>query len=231
MVFGGIQKNSFIDFPGKTCCVLFLSGCNFQCPYCHNPGLVRADPAAPPLAEEGVYDFLEKRRGLLDGVVVSGGEPTLNKDLEGLCERLKNLGYPVKLDTNGSRPNRLRQLIQKGLVDYIAMDVKTDPAHYHGLGGETLNPDLILASIRIILESGIPHEFRTTCIRGLITAEAVEEISRQISGADLYALQQFRPTDALRPDYFSGADLSFSQEDLLYFKSLAEPKVRKCIVR
>ncbi|MBW1769313.1 MAG: anaerobic ribonucleoside-triphosphate reductase activating protein, partial [Deltaproteobacteria bacterium] len=131
MLFGGLQKSSLIDYPGKLSCVLFLSGCNFDCPYCHNPGLVKgrfSDHAQ--FEEKTVYDFLEKRRGFLDGVVVSGGEPTLQKDLVSLCEKLKEMGYPVKLDTNGSRPQVLRSLIDEGLVDYIAMDIKTDLLRY-----------------------------------------------------------------------------------------------------
>ena len=134
MVFGGLQKNSLIDYPGKVSCVLFLSGCNFDCPYCHNPDLAKDSSLCPVLLDEkAVFDFLQRRKGFLDGVVISGGEPTLQKDLLVLCKKIKELGYLIKLDTNGSRPQVIKRLIDEGLVDYIAMDIKTDPFHYSPL--------------------------------------------------------------------------------------------------
>ena len=134
MRLAGLQKNSLIDYPGKASCVLFLFGCNFDCPYCHNPDLVRGGLSChASLDEKTVYEFLERRKGLLDGVVISGGEPTLDKDLVFLCEKIKQIGYPLKLDTNGSQPQVIKRLIQEGLIDYIAMDIKTDPLHYSPL--------------------------------------------------------------------------------------------------
>ncbi|MBW1821111.1 MAG: anaerobic ribonucleoside-triphosphate reductase activating protein, partial [Deltaproteobacteria bacterium] len=154
MVFGGLQKNSFIDYPGKISCVLFTSGCNFDCPYCHNPELVNGCAKYSPFStENGVYDFLYSRKAFLDGVVISGGEPTLQKDLVSICEKVKNMGYPVKLDTNGSRPLVIKQLLDNGLVDYIAMDIKTDPFNYSPLIKKDFKPDSIISSIRIIMES------------------------------------------------------------------------------
>jgi pyruvate formate lyase activating enzyme len=132
MVLGGLQKSSLIDYPGKISCVLFLSGCNFACPYCHNPDLAMGCVAAN-ISEDSIYDFLERRREFLDGVVISGGEPTIQKDLIQLCRKIKQMGYPVKLDTNGSRPRVVQILIEEGLVDYIAMDIKTDTARYSSL--------------------------------------------------------------------------------------------------
>lgn len=127
-MIGGWQKNTIIDYPGKVSCVLFLSGCNFSCPYCHNPNLVKVDGLPSCfLDEQTVLNFLEKRRGFLGGVVISGGEPTLQRDLFVLCKRIKQIGYPVKLDTNGSRPEVLKRLLKEGLVDYIAMDIKNRP--------------------------------------------------------------------------------------------------------
>ena len=150
MNFGGIQKNSFIDYPGKLSCVIFLSGCNFNCPYCHNPSLVKGSAECPAsLRGDGLYGFLESRRDFLDGVVISGGEPTLQKNLVKLCETIKGLGYSVKLDTNGSRPGDLKHLIDSGLVDYIAMDIKTDPENYNPLIGENCDPTDLLSSINI----------------------------------------------------------------------------------
>ena len=131
MRFGGLQKYSLIDFPGKVSCVLFLSGCNFDCPYCHNPDLVRGEQLCSSSKDEAeIYAFLERRKGLLDGVVISGGEPTLVEDLAPLCEKIKGMGYPVKMDTNGSRPKVIKRLTDESLVDYIAMDIKTAPSRY-----------------------------------------------------------------------------------------------------
>ena len=132
MIIGGWQKNSFIDYPEKISCVLFVSGCNFDCPYCFNPDLVRNNPKNI-LDLTRIYDFLENRKGLLDGVVISGGEPTLHNELFLLCKNIHQMGYPIKLDTNGSRPQVIKKLIDAGMIDYIAMDIKTDPFNYSPL--------------------------------------------------------------------------------------------------
>ena len=134
MIFGGLQKQTLIDFPGKISCVLFTSGCNFRCPYCHNPDLVRGqNKQSVALSEERIYNFLEKRRGFLDGVVISGGEPTLHNDLSSICQNIKEMGYPIKLDTNGSRPEILTQLIHDGHIDFIAMILKQTRRPIHAI--------------------------------------------------------------------------------------------------
>jgi len=131
MIIGGLHKNSLIDYPGKISCVIFLSGCNFDCPYCHNPELAKGRSLSTGyLSEDLIFDFLGSRKGFLDGVVVSGGEPTLQKGLISFCEKIRLMDYPVKLDTNGSRPEVIKKLIDEDLVNYIAMDIKTDPSHY-----------------------------------------------------------------------------------------------------
>ncbi len=234
MVIGGVQKNSFIDFPGKISAVLFLAGCNFRCPYCHNPELINVQSECPVFANERwVLEFLKKRRGLLDGVVISGGEPTIHPDLLDLCNSLKKMGYPVKVDTNGSCPQVIQRLISKELVDYIAMDIKTDPAHYPSLTTGGFDPDTILKSIRIIMNSGIDYEFRTTCIRPLVSENIVENIAHRIEGSKLYALQRFRGEKVLRPDVFSSQSTppGMSASELASLQSIAEPWVQTCIVR
>jgi pyruvate formate lyase activating enzyme len=232
MVFGGLQKNSLIDYPGKLCCVLFTSGCNFDCPYCHNPELAKGHIQQPlSLKEKNIYDFLALRKGFLDGVVISGGEPTLHKDISSICRNIHEMGYPIKLDTNGSRPKILKQLIDEGCVDYVAMDIKTDPFAYCPLIAKDCKPESILTSIKIIMESNIPHEFRTTCIEPLVNSGIIERISKLIQGAHLYALQQFHGEKVLHPEFFKDRDSHISSHDLMHFQSIASHWVRSCIVR
>ena len=230
MVFGGMQKNSFIDYPGKISCVLFCQGCNFRCPYCHNPGLIHREKSRET-DEKEVYDFLLSHREFLDGVVISGGEPTLHNDLADLCTKVKEMDYPVKLDTNGSRPKVIASLIEKGKVDYLAMDIKTDPAFYSDLLRENCDQKSILSSIRIIRESGLPHEFRTTCARPFVSEEIITLISHLIQGADLYAIQQVHGNGILEPEFFKEKDSVFTDEDLQHFREIAAPLVHECIVR
>ena len=232
MIFGGMQKNSFIDYPGRISCVLFVSGCNFDCPYCHNPGLVEGGPmASPSIDGETVFEFLERRRKFLDGVVITGGEPTLQKDIICLCEKIKGMGYPVKLDTNGSRPKTVKELVDEGLVDYIAMDIKTDPLHYPPSIQKNFDPDSILSSIQIIMNSGLPYEFRTTCVKPILDADDVENIAKTIEGSMLYALQRFNNSNVLHPEFFQERNATYDDDELMTLKSIAEPWVEKCIVR
>ena len=232
MIFGGIQKTSLIDFPGKVSCVLFTPGCNFTCPYCHNPALAnnRTDLFSP-MAEEPVIDFLKSRRGLLEGVVITGGEPTLHKRLGSFCEKVKELGYPIKLDTNGSRPDDLDNLLAGTLVDYVAMDIKTDP---HGYAPDIHPEDQsknLISCIDSILSSGLPHEFRTTCLAPFVDADMVARIATYIEGADLYALQPFKNGAVLDPDFIEKNSTACSEKDLMEFQAIAAPFVKRCIVR
>ncbi|MGE5256075.1 MAG: anaerobic ribonucleoside-triphosphate reductase activating protein [Hyphomicrobiales bacterium] len=232
MYIGGIQKHSFIDYPGKVSCVVFLAGCNFDCPYCHNPQLT-GEPGSRPerVALGDVLRFLEERRGFLDGVVISGGEPTLHPDLPDLCLQVKSLGYPVKLDTNGSRPHMLGRLIRARLVDYLAMDIKTDPQRYEGCITSGLDCSALLASLQLIMESGLDYEFRTTCVKPLVTPGAIEGIARLIQGCRRYALQPFRENVILHPEFFNGNDPACSFEEMSQLKRIAEPWVQTCMVR
>jgi pyruvate formate lyase activating enzyme len=231
MIIGGWQKNSFIDYPGKISCVLFFSGCNFECPYCYNPDLAKGKPSVV-LEKHNVYEFLAQRKGFLDGVVLSGGEPTLNKGLFPLCEAIKKMGYPIKLDTNGSRPQMIQGLLDKGLVDYVAMDIKTDPLNYSPLIQKDCNSELILASIQIIMQSATAYEFRTTCVKPLVNAGVIASIGRCIEGAAVYALQQFLNVSVLlHPEFFENHDRKFDDDELMHLKTVAEPFVKTCIVR
>ena len=232
MIIGGLHKSSLIDYPKKISCVIFLSGCNFDCPYCHNPELAKGrSQGSVFLSEDLIYDFLESRKGFLDGVVISGGEPTLQKGLISFCEKIRLIGYPVKLDTNGSRPEVIKELIDKDLISYIAMDIKTDLLHYFSLIKDDCSPDNILSSIRIIMESEIDYEFRTTCIKSLVDEKIIESISHLINGSKLYALQRFSKTEVLHPEFFKNNFNIFQDDELMQLKSVASRWVNKCIVR
>lgn len=233
MIIGGLQKNSFIDYPGMISCVLFLRGCNFRCPYCHNPDLVR-EPFTDdhPVEDIKVFEMLENRRGLLDGVVITGGEPTLQKGLLSLCHKVKTLGYPIKLDTNGSRPDVLEDLLRHDVLDYVAMDVKTDPSHYEALTRAPLDPTLLFESIRLIMSSGLPYEFRTTCVRPFVDEGIMATIGKSIEGAMRYALQTFRRAERLLdPGFSSKHEAGFTLEEMERLRAVAAPWVKECLLR
>ena len=232
MYIGGLQKSSLIDYPGKVSCVLFLSGCNFDCPYCHNPELARGCPArGDGVREPEIFKFLEKRKGLLDGVVISGGEPTLQEGIFALCKRIREMGYPVKLDTNGSRPGVIRRLLGEGLIDYIAMDIKTEPEKYPAFIEQGFNPRRLLESIRAIMSSGVAYEFRTTCVKPLVDGQVVEHIARLIRGAMRYALQAFHEREILHPEFFAGRSPLLERAEMMHLRSIAAPMVKECVVR
>jgi len=227
---GGMQKVSMIDYPGRLSAVIFLNGCNFHCPYCHNPELA-SGAAMELIAEEEVLSYLGARRDFLDGIVISGGEPTLQPALPDFCRRLKACGYAVKLDTNGSFPKMLQALIRDGLIDFIAMDVKTDPDHY-APALCALDPAAdIKASIELIMRSGLPHEFRTTCFRPLVSARTMERIATFIKGAKAYAIQKFYAKKTLDPDAGSKRDHFFDDNELWHLKAIADPMIEYCFVR
>ncbi|MCU0593944.1 MAG: anaerobic ribonucleoside-triphosphate reductase activating protein [Desulfobacterota bacterium] len=208
----------------------FVSGCNFRCPYCHNPDLVN-HPGQVSMDEDGFLAFIRERQGFLDGVVVSGGEPTLQNDLPVFLSRIKREGFAVKLDTNGSHPGMIQELLAKRLVDYIAMDVKTEPSLYPLYMQSELDPESIRSSIRLIMASGLSYEFRTTCVRAIVSEETVESIGRLIQGCFLYVLQQFSPARVLQPGFFENESGQYDQEEMVRLKSIAEPWVQRCIVR
>ncbi|HEY9594876.1 MAG TPA: anaerobic ribonucleoside-triphosphate reductase activating protein [Spirochaetia bacterium] len=205
MVIAGFQKISLSDYPGKISAILFTQGCNFRCRYCHNPELVDQSRYAAPLAVDALFGFLEERVGRLGGVVVTGGEPTLHADLPALLGRIKSLGLSVKLDTNGSRPDALEDVIGQGLVDYIAMDVKAPLAVYEKVTRVPVDPAAIARSIGIVLHAGLPHELRTTYLPSLLSAEDVRSIGGMVRGCRAFFLQAFRPTKTLDPSVLTEA--------------------------
>ncbi|MBC2716795.1 MAG: anaerobic ribonucleoside-triphosphate reductase activating protein [Desulfobacteraceae bacterium] len=230
MIIGGIQKNSLIDFPSKISCVIFTAGCNFDCPYCHNPELV--NPPFTTINPEEIFAFLKKRKFLLDGVVITGGEPTLQQNLPDFCDQIKTLGFPIKMDTNGSRPEVIHSLIKKNLIDYIAMDIKTLPEKYSPHIAQNIHPDAILESIHSIKNSKIPHEFRTTCVKPFVDADIIFKITRIIEGADLFVLQKANICNSiLHPEFFQNYDWKFVVEDITSFQKIASPFVKKTMIR
>lgn len=193
MLIGGLQKLTLIDYPGKIACTVFTVGCNFRCPFCHNPELI--DPInyhSDTIPETEFFDFLKLRQSLLDGVCVTGGEPTLHADLPDFLRKIKNLGFQIKLDTNGTNPKMLESLFRDGLVNYFAMDVKTNLKNYDKVVGVKVNLEDIKRSVKIIMESGLDHEFRTTVVPGLHSEADILAVALEIRGAKRYYLQQFR---------------------------------------
>jgi pyruvate formate lyase activating enzyme len=232
MFLGGLQRHSLIDYPGKVSCVCFFRGCNFRCPYCHNPDLVsREIPPLDLLSDQAFFDFLETRKGLLDGVVISGGEPTMDENLPAFCERIKDRGFSVKLDTNGSRPGVIRDLLRRSALDYIAMDLKTVPEGYPALVKGRFAPEDLIESIGVLMESGLPHEFRTTCVRPFVDASILERMARLIRGAERYVLQPYRSTRVLDPDFFQGVEPAYAEEGMRELQAVAARMVKSCSIR
>ncbi len=215
MKLHGLQKMTLLDFPGHVACTVFLGGCDFRCPYCHNFELADGT-AEPQMDEEEFFSFLGKRKGLLDGVAVTGGEPCLHRELQGFLERVRGMGFGTKLDTNGHHPELLREILERGLADYVAMDIKNSPEKYNmtcGLdsregAGALPGADLsrIRESIRLIMEKAPDYEFRTTVVREFHEAADFEEMGKMIAGAKNYYLQSFTDRDTVPFEGFHAPD-------------------------
>ena len=193
MRIAGLQKLTLLDYPGMVACTVFTGGCDFRCPFCHNAPLVLPERLAEDSSEEEVLTLLKKRQGVLDGVAVTGGEPLIHDDIDAFLEKIKNLGYKIKLDTNGSYPARLKRIVAAGLVDRVAMDIKNSPRDY----GKTVGvPNFDLAPVEesknFLMENGVESEFRTTVVKGLHTKESLVKAAQWIAGAREYYLQQFK---------------------------------------
>lgn len=227
MKIAGLQKTTLLDYPGKVACTVFLAGCNFRCPYCQNAEIAFAQ-GGEDIPPEELLAFLRRRRGILDGVCVTGGEPLVHTRIGELLRKIKALGYAVKLDTNGSFPARLKALCAEGLVDFVAMDIKHAPAQYARAAGVPADMDAIGESAAFLLGGSVPYELRTTVARGLHTAADMEEIGRWLRGAKRYYLQNFRPGDTLPP----GCTLEpFSDEEMLALKRALAPFIPAVRIR
>lgn len=213
----GLTKTTLLDYPGKVAASIFLGGCNFRCPFCQNSPLVLHADREPDISREEVLAFLKKRYGILEGVCITGGEPSLNSDLEGFLCEIRSLDYSIKLDTNGSRPDILKSLVKKGLVDKIAMDIKACPENYGNLTG-LLCPDMdsIRESADFLLEGNVEYEFRTTVVKQLHSEKDFREIGKWLAGAKAYFLQAYKDSnEVLQPGYSS-----YSFEELEYFRNI-----------
>lgn len=217
MTIAGLQKLTLLDFPGKLACTVFLAGCNFRCPFCYNAPLVFGEEAAClNLPEEEFFAFLESRKGILEGVCITGGEP-LMRDLTDFIKRIRALGFAVKLDTNGAYPARLRALIEEGLLDYVAMDVKNALAWYaETVGIPAFDTAPVAESIALLKEKRVPFEFRTTVSRELHPSERMEALSELVSGAERYFIQNYNP----QGDHIGAILTPYNKEELEAFLPL-----------
>lgn len=198
MNISGLQKLTLLDFPGKLACTIFTSGCNFRCPFCHNASLVLPGDM-PHMETEEVFSFLKKRVGILEGVCITGGEPCLQSDLEEFIVAVRSMDFLIKLDTNGSFPQKLSALLEKGLLDYVAMDIKTSKENYLNVCGVNNNKLLenVIESVEILKGSSVPHEFRTTTAKELQTKEDFEKIGEWLRGEKRYFIQQYETSGEL----------------------------------
>ena len=228
MIFGGFEKCTLVDYPGKVACMVYTIGCNFRCPYCHNPELVD-ETVEVTLSEATILDFLDTRRELLDGVVITGGEPTMHEKLPVFMRRIKDKGFLVKLDTNGTNPKMLQQVIDEGLVDYIAMDIKSPLETYSQTVARPVDVESIRESIRILLSSPVPYEFRTTVVKSLLSPEDLKRIGEAIRGAKNYYLQKFVPTKILNPQF--KRKVTYTDEEFKEFRSMMSNYVETCNIR
>jgi pyruvate formate lyase activating enzyme len=228
MRIGGLQHSSLVDFPGKVAAVVFTVGCNFRCPYCHNPELVIEAPERL-IPEQEVFDFLQARASVLQGVVVTGGEPTMHEDLPEFFAAIKKLGYLIKLDTNGTNPAMLRAVVERGLVDYVAMDIKAPLSRYAAVVGAAVDMAAIRESVNFLRTDAVPYEFRTTVVRSQLSPADILEIGSEIRGAAAYYLQQFTPVKTLSPAFRS--KISYEKEELAEFARALREYVDHCDVR
>lgn len=190
MKIGGFQKTSLLDYPDEISAIIWTLGCNFNCPFCYNPDVVKKN--AKIISEEEILSFLEKRKNVIDGLVVTGGEPFLQKDIGSFCEKIKKIGYKIKIDTNGTYPEKLEELLDNKIVDYIAMDVKAPKGKYKKLAGVDVDISKIDESIQIIKNKAPDYEFRTTVVPGLISLKDVVEIAKWLENSKRFYLQQFK---------------------------------------
>lgn len=236
MYIGGFSKNTLIDFPQTIACIVFTQGCNFFCPYCHNPDLVagprKSEGTGDLFDENQIFEFLRQRQGLLEGVVITGGEPTLQNDLREFCRTVKQLGYKIKLDSNGSRPGILKDLLEENLLDFISMDIKTGLDRYDLVVSKKFNVQKIEESLQLVMSLAPAYEFRTTCSKPFVTPDILDRIGRKVSGADQYILAKCsRNVKVLDSGFVKSDNHFFSDQEMNELKAVMEPYVKKVVLR
>lgn len=224
----GLNKTTLLDYPGKVAATIFLAGCNFRCPFCQNSSLVLHPDTEPAISQQEILRFLKKRQGILEGVCITGGEPTLSPDLPALIRAVKELGYAVKLDTNGSNPTVVKALAEEGLIDMIAMDIKSSPANYGKLTGLTVpNLDAVSETVDFLMNGNLDYEFRTTVVRELHQTEDFLAIGKWLSGAKAYYLQAYKDSeDVIQPGFSS-----YSMKELESFRDILSQNISLVKIR
>ena len=228
---GGLQKTTFIDYPGKLACTVFLCGCNFRCPFCYSKELVLPEKIKnqPEVRKKEFFDFLEKRKGLLEAIVICGGEPTINKDLPDFIREIKKFGYLIKLDTNGSNPEMLQELIDEKLIDYVAMDIKAPREKYEKTVGLKIEIEKIEESVKILKKGVIECEFRTTVVPGVIDKDDVLKMAKWIGPAPRYFLQNFKAEKTIDPKFEKKKP--YSDEYMKEIKKAVQLYFKECEIR
>ncbi len=226
MKIHGLQKLTLLDFPSKTACTVFTGGCNFRCPFCHNASLAINPHLEPTISEEEFFAFLNKRRGILDGVAITGGEPTINNDLYEFISKIKEMGFKVKLDTNGTNPKILKKLLDDKKVDFVAMDIKSSYENYHKAAGVKVDVEKIKESVKLVKQFP-DYEFRTTVVKNLITVQDIENIANDFAGVKAFYLQNFKDSGNL----IDPNSLGETKENMLLYKDILSKKIEKVEIR
>ncbi|MBI2138056.1 anaerobic ribonucleoside-triphosphate reductase activating protein [Candidatus Woesearchaeota archaeon] len=230
MIIKGFQPLTLLDFPGQLAAIVFTAGCPWRCPYCYNKPLATNSTKLPEISQEDIFSFLGTRKGKLDGVVITGGEPTIHKDLPDFIKKIKALGFLVKLDTNGTNPKMLKELVDDKLLDYIAMDIKASPSGYAIAAGAKADIEAIKETAKLMMGSGVEYEFRTTSLPAIVKESDFLEIAAWIRGAKKYCLQQFKPMGDLMDTSFY-KEQAYSEKDLNDFRELLRPFFGKIEIR
>lgn len=236
MKIGGLQPVTLLDYPQKLAAIVFTAGCNMRCPFCYNSKLVLPEllSDANLYKEDEVIEFLKKRKKYLDGLVITGGEPLLQEDLADFLRKMKAAGYEIKLDTNGLQSEKLKDLLEEKLIDYIAMDIKGPLESYEKFAGlpagqAGVTASQVADSIKLVMKSGLPYEFRSTVVKGLHSREDISGMAKAIKGAKLYYLQNYMASAPLAGEKFKGKE--FFMKDMEDMRQIAERYVKKCLVR
>lgn len=235
MLICGIQKLTLLDYPEKIAATIFTGGCNYRCPFCHNASLVLRPAECQPIPEEEIFDFLGKRVGKLDGVCITGGEPLLQSDIEDFIRKIRSMGFLVKLDTNGAFPQRLKSLLDQGLLDYVAMDIKNSPEKYAlSVGVKGFDPSPVFESAALLMTNTVPYEFRTTLVKGLHTGEDILAMGKAVDGAKNFYLQSFEDSGDLVgfPNESASTPLgSFSADEIEGFRDILSAFAQNVVIR